>query len=285
VDDWQGKYPNETLGMANVAITEDYFKTLGIQLLKGRDFNGGPLADSVDVILNEAAVKRLRFKDAMNQVISWNNKQPIRVIGVVKDALMLSPFSPAEPTFFIYHPSWTSNIMYRLSPNVDAGTAISKLSSIFNKYNPSYPFIYHFADDRYAEKFNQEVLIGKLSGIFAALAIFISCLGLFGLAAYVAQQRTKEIGIRKVLGASVPQLWMLLSKDFIVLVLISCVIASPVAWYFLRGWLLKYDYRISIGPAVFLWSALIALVITIATISVQAIKAALANPTRSLRSK
>jgi len=285
VDDWQGKYPNETLGMANVAITEDYFKTLGIKLLQGREFAGGPLTDSVDVILNEAAVKRLRFKNPINQLILWNNKQPIHVIGVVQDALMMSPFSPAEPTFFIYHPQWTSNIMYRLSPTVDANTAIEKLSTIFNKYNPSYPFIYHFADDRYAEKFNQEVLIGKLSGIFAALAIFISCLGLFGLAAYVAQQRTKEIGIRKVLGASVPQLWMLLSKDFMVLVFISCVIASPIAWYFLQGWLQQYNYRITIGVGVFVWSALTALVITVITISFQAVRAALANPTKSLRSE
>jgi ABC-type antimicrobial peptide transport system permease subunit len=285
VDDWQGKNPGESLGVGTVGITDDYFKTLGMQLLQGRDFAHNNGYDSTEVILNEAAVKRLRFKTPLNQEIFWNNHRKIRVIGVVKDALMLSPFSPPEPTFFVYNPVWSSSIMYRLSQNADASTALGKFSSIFNKYNPSYPYIYHFADESYAAKFNQEVLVGRLSGIFAALAIFISCLGLFGLAAYVAQQRTKEIGIRKVLGATVPQLWVLLSKDFVVLVFISCVIASPLAWYFLNGWLQQYDYRITIGPAVFILSALVALFITIITISFQAVRAALANPTRSLRSE
>lgn len=286
IDDWQGKYPNEVLGMATVFIHDDYFSTTGMQLKEGRNFTGNVGADSLDMILNEAAVKRYRFKNPINQVITWNGKQMhSRVIGVVKDALMMSPFSPAEPTMFIYRPEFTYNVMYRLSPTANTHAALDKVAAVFNKYNPSYPFIYHFADDNYAGKFSFEVLVGKLAGIFAALAIFISCLGLFGLAAYVAQQRTKEIGIRKVLGASVPQLWMMLSKDFMVLVLISCIIASPVAWYFLSNWLLKYDYRITIGPAVFIYSALAALLITVVTISFQAIKAAVANPVRSLKSE
>jgi len=138
-------------------------------------------------------------------------------------------------------------------------------------------------DERYAAKFDLELLIGKLAGLFATLAIFISCLGLFGLAAYVAEQRTKEIGIRKVLGASVSQVWLLLSKDFILLVLISCLIASPISFYFLHGWLQGYYYRITIGPGVFVLSALLAVVITVVTISFQAVKAALSNPVDSLR--
>jgi len=284
LDNWQGKQPGESLGMATIGVTDDYFNTLGIHFLKGRNFSGwGNNYDTVDVILNEAAVKRLRFKEAINQEIFWNGGRKIKVIGVVKDALMRSPFSPPEPTFFVYNPVWSSVVMYRLSPNVNAGAAIAKVAPVFNKYNPSYPFTYHFADENYAAKFNQEVLIGRLSGIFAALAIFISCLGLFGLAAYVAQQRTKEIGIRKVLGASVPQLWALLSKDFVVLVAISCVVASPVAWYFLNGWLLQYDYRITIGPGVFIASALVAMLITALTISIQAIRAATANPVKALK--
>jgi ABC-type antimicrobial peptide transport system permease subunit len=140
-------------------------------------------------------------------------------------------------------------------------------------------------DEEYNQKFNLEVLVGKLAGVFAGLAIFISCLGLFGLAAYVAEQRTKEIGVRKVLGASVAQVWLLLSKDFIVLVLISCVIASPIALYFLSNWLQKYNYRITIGPGVFILSAIVAIMITLVTISFQAIKAALTNPVKSLRSE
>ena len=198
---------------------------------------------------------------------------------------MTSPFSPAEPTFFVYAPGWDNAIMYRLSPTVNTHDAIAKLTIIFNKYNPSFPYLYHFADESYAAKFDLETLIGKLAGLFAALAIFISCLGLFGLAAYMAEQRTKEIGIRKVLGASVSQVWLLLSKDFVVLVIISCVIASPVAFYFLNDWLQKYNYRITISPLVFIMAAISAIVITIVTISFQAIKAAIANPVKSLRTE
>ena len=285
VDDWQGKYADEVLAVANVGITDDYFKTVGMQLTKGRGFERGMAADTLDVILNEAAVARLRFKDPVNQIIFWNNHQKIRVIGVAKDALMMSPFSAAEPTFFTYTPSWSSSVMYRLAPGADAGAAIAAFAPIFSKYNPGYPYSYHFADERYASKFSSELLIGKLAGIFAALAIFISCLGLFGLAAYVAQQRTKEIGIRKVLGASVAQVWMLLSREFIVLVMLSCLIAAPVAFYFMHGWLQTYYYRITIGPGVFIASAAAAVVVSIITISLQAVRAALMNPVASLRSE
>ena len=198
---------------------------------------------------------------------------------------MQSPFDAVTPTFFFFNPDWASKVTYRLSRKTDVPTAIAGLGTIFNKYNPSYPFLYRFVDDTYAQKFVLEVLIGRLSALFAGLAIFISCLGLFGLAAYTAEQRTREIGIRKVLGASVSQLWLLLSKDFILLVLISAVVASPAAWYFLQGWLQKYTYRITIGPGVFLVAAAMALLITVITISFQAIKGALANPTRSLRSE
>jgi len=227
-------------------------------------------------------VKRLNLKQPLNQTIKYDTTRTI--IGVVKDALMQSPFSPADPTMFLYDydPSPQSVLMYRLSPNITSQDAIAKLGPIFNKYNPSYPFDYQFEDASYAEKFNLEMLVGKLAGIFAMLAIFISCLGLFGLAAYMAEQRNKEIGIRKVLGASVSQIWLLLTGDFIVLVLISCVIASPIALYFLHHWLQNYDYRINIGPWVFIAAAIAAVVITIVTISFQAIKAAIASPVKTL---
>src|SRR5205814_2091149 len=162
--------------------------------------------------------------------------KPVRIIGVVKDALMESPYSPVAPAIFGHNPSGFV-ITYRLPKNADIHTSIEKIGKVFEKYNPNFPYLYKFVNDEYEHKFNLEVLIGKLAGVFAGLAIFISCLGLFGLAAYIAEQRTKEIGIRKVLGASVSQVWLLLSKDFIVLVLISCVIASPVASYFLTHWL------------------------------------------------
>ncbi len=209
----------------------------------------------------------------------------LSIIGVVKDALMDSPFGKADPTMFLYNTGSLDNIIYRLAPNTNPHSAIEKLNQVFAKYSPAYPYTYRFVDDDYNQKFGQEVLIGKLSGIFAGLAILISCLGLFGLAAYIAEQRTKEIGVRKVLGATVGQLWFLLSKDFVLLVVISCVIASPIALYFLQGWLQKYEYRIAVGPGVFVISALAAIAITLITISFQAIKAALANPVKSLRSE
>ena len=174
-------------------------------------------------------------------------------------------------------------MLYRLTAGVNPHTAVDKLTTIFNKYSPAFPYKYDFANEQYNTLFQQEVLMGKLSGILAVLAIVISCLGLFGLAAYIAEQRTKEIGVRKVLGASVTQVWLLLSKDFIWLVGISCCIATPVVLYFLQGWLEKYEYRITIGPGVFIIAALLALTITLITVSFQSIKAALADPVKSLK--
>ncbi len=282
VDRWPGKNSGETIEMGTIVVGDDYFKTLGMAIVQGKDFKN--IYDSTSVIFNEAAIRKMRIKKPVGQLITWQGKQ-YAIAGVVKDALMLSPFSPADPSMFLCDAEPSGNMMYRLSPQMKTQEAVLQLTAIFNRYNPAYPYSYQFADDDYAAKFKQEVLIGKLAGIFAALAIFISCLGLFGLAAYIAEQRTKEIGIRKVLGATVSQVWLLLSKDFIVLVLISCVIATPTALYFLQGWLQKYDYRISIGPGVFLLSATMALLITIITISFQAIKAAIVNPVRSLRTE
>ena len=282
IDYWPGKNAGETVEMGNIFVSEDYFKTVGMSIKEGRNFSGSN--DSTSVIFNETAISRLRIKDPLNQKIKYGDKE-YTIVGVVKDALMLSPFSAADPTMFYCYPNTQDVMLYKLSANINTHDAITQLTSIFNKYNPAYPYNYSFEDENYASKFELEMLIGKLAGLFAGLAIFISCLGLFGLAAYVAEQRTKEIGIRKVLGASIQQIWMLLSKDFIVLVLISCLIASPIAFYFLKNWLMKYDYRISIGTGVFILSGLIALLITIITISFQAIKAAMANPVKSLRTE
>jgi len=285
IKSWSGQNPGETLGLAEVDISDDYFKTMGMQLVSGHGFSGNPGADSLHVILNEAAVRRMRYKDPIGQVINlYDQDRKIKVIGVAKDALMQNPFNPAEPTMFLYNPA-AGAIAFRLAPDAEVHSAMQKLGAIFSRYNPAYPFLFHFADDSYAQKFNLEVLVGALSGLFAGLAIFISCLGLFGLAAYMAEQRTREIGIRKVLGASVAHLWLLLTKDFIVLVAVSCVIASPVAFYFMHNWLEKYNYRITIGPGIFLLAAAVALAITILTISFQAVRGATANPTRSLRSE
>ncbi|GGB24317.1 ABC transporter permease [Puia dinghuensis] len=278
---WPGKNPGETIEMGTIIVGDDYFKTLGMTIVEGRDFHP---VDSQSIIYNQAAIRQMRIKQPVGQTVFWDTTR--QIVGVAGNALMLSPFAAVDPTQWVYSPNNSGNVMmYRLSPSISTVDAIAQLNKLFVKYNPSYPYKYTFADESYAAKFNLEVLVGKLAGIFATLAVFISCLGLFGLAAYTAEQRTKEIGIRKVLGASIPQVWMLLSKDFIVLVLISCLIASPVAFYFLHGWLLKYDYRISIGPGVFIMAAVMALVITVVTISFQAVKAAISNPVAALRSE
>lgn len=282
VDNFAGKNAGETVEMGMISVSEDYFKTLGMQLKEGHDFIGNAKADSANVILNEAGVKRLRLTNPVGQTITEFGRK-MNIIGVVKDALMDSPFQAADPSLFFFDGG--SNIIYRLSPGMNTHEAIEKVSAVFSTYSPASPFTYRFVDDDYNQKFNLELLVGKLAGIFAGLAIFISCLGLFGLAAYVAEQRTKEIGVRKVLGASVAQVWLLLSKDFVLLVVISCVIASPIALYFLQNWLNKYTYRIAIGPGVFIVSAVAAVTITLLTISYQAIKAAIANPVKSLRSE
>jgi len=285
LDMFPGKRPAETVEMGRIDVSSDYFKTLGMHIIDGRDFIPGLKADTNNVVFNEAAIKRLRLTNPVNQLITWVG-QKFRIIGVVKDALMNSPYSAADPTMFTYNADVPDRILlYKLSPNINAHAAIEQISPIFTKYNPAYPYDYRFVDQQYNDKFSQEELIGKLAGIFAGLAIFISCLGLFGLAAFVAEQRTKEIGIRKVLGASVSQVWMMLSGDFIWLVVISCIIASPLAFYFLQKWLMKYDYHITIGPWVFILSALAAIFVTLVTISFQSVKAALANPVKSLKAE
>jgi len=215
----------------------------------------------------------------------WN-KQPYTIIGVVKDIMQESPFYPVRPT--LYHIDSTSNLfnlIIRLNPNKSAGASVKIIVDELKKYTPDVPYEYQFVDESFGDKFQAEQRIGKLASYFAILAIFISCLGLFGMASFVAEQRTKEIGIRKVLGASVINLWKLLSTEFVLLVILSCVIAAPVAYYYLNNWLSNYDYRINISWMVFVFAALMALFITLVTVSFQAIKAAIANPVKSLRTE
>jgi putative ABC transport system permease protein len=287
INDWPGRQPNDALNLAMNALGDsDYFKTMGMHLASGRNFTGNSAVDSMDVILNESAVRRMGLKQPLGQFITWtvsNAPNRLRVIGIAKDALTSDPFGEAEPTMYVYQPDWAFNLTWRLAPTVNTHAALERLEPIFHKYHPNSPFEYHFVDESYAQKFALEMLIGKLAGIFAVLAIFISCLGLFGLAAYMAEQRTREVGIRKVLGASVSQVLVLLSGDFILLVGISCIIASPLAYYFSHQWLQGYYYRIAIGPGVFVFSGLVAMVITIVTVTTQGLRAALANPTAALR--
>ncbi len=282
--EWKGSQPVEkTTIFSTIATSYNYTKTIGIKLLAGRDFSKD-YADSNSVILNQAAVKRMGLKNPVGENLKWNDK-PMIVIGVIPDIQMESPFRPISPLTIIFNKDWVGFVDVRINPAMSASAAIKKIQPIFNRYNPAFPFIYSFADTEYAKKFNYEELVGDLAAIIAGIAIFISCLGLFGLASFTAEQRIKEIGVRKVLGASVFNLWQLLSKDFVKLVLISCAIAVPVAWYFMNEWLKDYKYKINIGFGVFIIVIGFSIIITLATVSFQAIRAATANPTRSLRSE
>jgi len=198
---------------------------------------------------------------------------------------MESPYNQTIATIFQMQPGWVNRITVRISPKMPILDAISKITPVFKKYNPGSPFDFKFVDDEYARKFSDEQRIGSIATIFAVLAIFISCLGLFGMASFMAEQRTKEIGVRKVLGATVFNLWQLLSKDFVVLVIIALLISTPFSYYFMHKWLLGYRYRTEITWWIFAVTALGAMVITLLTVSYQSIKAALANPVKSLRSE
>lgn len=282
IDRWPGKQDDKSLGVAVVAVSDnDYFGTTGMKIISGRNFEG--VHDSISVVVNQAAVNKMGLKNPVNQLIRWDGFSEARIVGVVSDALMDSPFGDAKPTLFLYSPGWSNIVSYRIKSSVSMKDALAKIAPIFDHYNPGLPYLYKFADEAHAAKFKSETLIGKLSGVFAALAMFISCLGLFGLAAFAAEQRTKEIGIRKVLGASVRSIWFMLSKEFMMLILISVMISAPVVIYFMNDWLAQYSYRVQLSPSVFIFTTVIAFAITIITISFQSIKAALSNPVKSLK--
>ncbi|HLL95273.1 MAG TPA: ABC transporter permease [Spirosoma sp.] len=281
--DWPGKDPSLQADFGTLTVSPEYGKTIGWQFVAGRDFSRAFASDSAGFVVNQAAVKFMGLKNPIGETIRRDG-QPFRIVGVIKDMVMSSPFEPVHPTvFFLRGPLNWINI--KIKPNVATADALSTIEAVFKQVIPSVPFDYDFVDQEYAAKFAAEERIGRLAGVFASLAIFISCLGLFGLASFMAEQRTKEIGVRKVLGASVFNLWRLLSKDFVWLVIIALAIATPTAWYFLNGWLQKYTYRTEISWWIFALAGGGALLITLLTVSYQAIKAALLNPVHSLRSE
>jgi len=282
--EWPGKDPNVDPLFGTIAVTHDFGNTVGWKITEGRDFSREFPADSGAFILNESAVKLAGIKDPVGKVMKWAGKDHV-VVGVVKDMVMESPYKPTVPTIFHMEYGWVRLITVRIKPTIPVREALAKMEVVFKKFNPGSPFEYQFTDEAYRKKFSDEERIGNLATLFAILAIFISCLGLFGLASFVAEQRTKEIGVRKVLGATVFNLWKMLSKDFVVLVTISCFIAIPVAWYFLNQWLQNYNYRTQISWWVFAAAGVGSLLITILVVSFQAIKAAIANPVKSLRTE
>ncbi|HDZ13770.1 hypothetical protein LCGC14_1034010 [marine sediment metagenome] len=282
---WKGKNPEMRPDFGILRISHDYGKTVGWEFVEGRDFSREFASDSSAIILNESAVKYMGLENPVGNFIEFGNDNRAEIIGVTKDMVMQSPYQPVKQAFFYMDYDRMNYIEIKLKPNVSASVAIAKIESVFNTVVPSAKFDYKFIDQEFASKFEAEQRLGNLAGVFTLLAIFISCLGLFGLASFVAEQRTKEIGVRKVLGASVLNLWKMLSKDFVILVLISCLIAIPIIYHFMGQWLQSYEYRMEISWYIFVIAIAGALAITLLTVSFQAIKAANVNPIKSLRTE
>jgi predicted permease len=285
---WPGSTTqDEQIDFRTFGTRSDFVKTMGITLLQGRDIDiDSYSSDSTAVLLNESAVRAMRLKDPIGQSVSRGDEHS-HIVGVIKDFILESPFTSEIVPMIISGPryDWFQVIHFKLNPAHSTAADLALAETIFHKYNPAYPFEYHFVDESYAQKFKAEQQTTRLSALFAALTIFISCLGLFALAAYMAENRIREIGVRKVLGASVTSITTLLTREFIYLVLIAFLIAAPVAWSIMSKWLLNYGYRIAITWDIFALTGATALFIALATVSYQAINAALANPVKSLRTE
>ncbi|MGZ3763990.1 MAG: ABC transporter permease [Mucilaginibacter sp.] len=282
---WAGKDASKNPLISWENVSPEFISTMGMKLVSGRGFYADWKLDSTHVIINEAFAKQMGKEGRVGGIIRDGGKKAYQVTGIVKDFLYNDMYLSGAPALLYCHPAGARVLSVRLKQGADLQDGLTKVGGIIKANNPGYPFEYKFIDDDFNQLFKTESLIGRLAGIFAGLAIFISCLGLFGLAAYTAERRIKEIGIRKVLGASVSGLAGMLSKDFLQLVAISCIIAFPVAFWSLHKWLESYQYRVSIHWWVFITAGVLAMIIALMTVSFQAIKAALTNPVKSLRSE
>lgn len=283
--EWSGKKENDKTIVLRLIADDVVAETMGLELLSGRDLNLQEFpTDSTAVLLNESAVSLMGFNEPLGQIIKDNGIE-WHVVGVVKDFVFNSPFQKIEPLVIEGAKGWFNVMHMKLNEANSTSENLAIVENIYKKYNPEYPFDFEFVDGEYAEKFSDQQRTGKLATLFTLLTILISCLGLFGLASYMAENRIKEVGIRKVLGASVTTIVTLLSKDFLKLVAISILIAIPIAWYYMSNWLEEFDFRISISVWVFAIAGGLTLVIALVTVSFQAIKAARANPVKSLRSE
>lgn len=290
--DWNGKPEGFQEDLAYTNISYDYVETMGMKIIEGRNFSRQFASDSFAVILNETAVKYMGLKDPIGMEIRPSVPDPeddtpnAIIVGVVEDAVVQSPYEPVKQHMYAFDTYGnTSYYNLRLNPEMSTSASLDQVGNVFKELFPNVPYQYDFVDENYAAKFQSEERFANIAKVFTILAIIISCLGLFGLASFVAEQRTKEIGVRKVLGASVANLWLLLSKDFLLLVSISILIAAPLAYYFMSGWIDRFSYRTDIGIAVFLLAGAGALLLTLITVSFQAIKAAIANPVKSLKTE
>lgn len=284
--EWAGKPENDRTIIERFIQDEGLVTTVGLQLVEGRDIDLQKFpADSTAALLNESAVKLMGFKNPIGQVVNDNNTD-FRVVGVFKDFIFGSPYDKISP-MVVFGPKypWFNVINMKLNPNRDMSKNIEDMRRIYTKYNPLYPFEYHFTDEDYKRKFDDTQRTATLTRLFAGLTILISCLGLFGLAAYMAENRIREIGIRKVLGASILKIAALLSRDFLLLVFIALLIATPVAWYGMNEWLQGYTYRIDVEWWVFVAAGVLSMLIALLTVSYQAIKAAMSNPVKCLRTE
>ncbi|HEY9116475.1 MAG TPA: ABC transporter permease, partial [Roseivirga sp.] len=287
---WTGMDPNfDDESFNTITISAGYADAVGLEFIEGRDFDPNRPADKEAIIINESAMEAMNLENPVGTVVrydpGWRTPVNYTIIGVVKDMIKGSPFEQTDQSIMFLDQEYTSYMYVRLNPNVGMSESIAAIGEVYKNLLPEAPFDYHFADDDYNQKFEAELRIGKLAQFFTLLAIFISCLGLFGLSSFVAEQKTKEIGIRKVLGASVLNLWQLLSKDFTVLIVISCFIAIPVSYNILNGWLDSYEVRTKLYWWVFVLAGFGGLIVTLITVSFQAIKAAISNPVKSLRSE
>ena len=283
--EWEGKDPNDKTDFYRYTQDGGLGVTAGLQFVKGRDFDLARYpTDSTAMILNESALKVMKFKDPIGKIVK-DNGESWHVVGVIKDFILTSPYEPTRPMLIFGPKSWLQTMLIKFNNNNSTASNLKKAEAIFKKYNPEYPFEYTFIDEEYAQKFEAENRIGTLAALFAGLTIFISCLGLFGLATYMAENRIKEIGVRKVLGASVAGIAALLSKDFLKLVIISFVLAVPIAWWAMYSWLQDYSFRVDIQWWVFAIAGFMSVFIAVITVSYQAIKAAIANPVKSLRTE
>jgi putative ABC transport system permease protein len=284
--DWAGKDPKKQVLITVENASPQYISTMGMRLAAGRDFHEIAAQDSNSIIINETLAHIISKSNAVGSLITHDDgKDKWRVIGVVKDFVYNDMYQSAAPLILFCDPTNTNILSVRLKTNADVPKALTATGEVLKANNPGYPFEYRFVNDDFENQFKTETLTGQLSGLFAALAVFISCLGLFGLAGYAAERRTKEIGVRKVLGASVLNLTNLLSRDFLLLVLLSCVIAFPTAGLIMHYWLKNYAYRTDISLVIFALAGAGALVIALLTVSVITIRASLANPIKSLRTE
>ncbi len=284
--DWKGKDPSMSEEFYTLRATYGYGDMVNWKIKEGRDFSREFKSDSTAFIVNETAVKYMGLENPVGEFVKWGTNGSFKIIGVVKDMVTQSPYDQVPPMLFTLHYGRFLNFVnVKIREGGNTKEAVAHMEKVFKKHDPESLFSYSFLDEQYAKNFLNEERMARLASFFAGLAIFISCLGIFGLSAFVAEQRTKEIGVRKVLGASVYSLWQLLSKEFVLMVIISCFIAIPIGNYYMNGWMEKYAYRTEIGWEIFVASVLGALAITFLTVSFQAFKAALANPAKSLRTE